>query len=68
MDKNYNSMEEVRQDLKILRLKRDISLAELESKKIEVEESFAMSNILSTVVEGVKKYGVFFLIKKLFRL
>lgn len=65
MKNNYNNLKEVKRDLKILRLERDISLAELEGLKSEVQNEFTPNNMLMYAIEGVKKYGIFFLIKKL---
>lgn len=65
--KYYRTLEEVREDLKILKLKRDISLAELENYKLEMEESLRPLKIVAYIANTLKSYGVFYLIRKLLK-
>ena len=65
--KHYRTMQEIRDELKILKLRRDISLAELESSKMEMEESLRPLKILAYAVNILKRYGTLFLLRKLLK-
>lgn len=62
----YSTLEEVKKDLHVLRLERDISLAELENKKLEMEQGLSTFNILTTAFDALKKYGAVYLIRRIF--
>lgn len=65
--KQYTSMEDVKYELKAAKLRKDIALAELEGCKLEVEEQLRPFKLLSYAATALKKYGTFYLIRKLFR-
>lgn len=65
--KTYNSIEEIDYDLKRLKLERQIGLEELKGIKGEFAESFKPINWVNTVLKIAAKYGIFVLLKKLFR-
>ncbi|MBC31801.1 MAG: hypothetical protein CMH48_13275 [Muricauda sp.] len=65
--RQYKTMEEVQLALKAARLQKDIALAELEGSKLEVEEQLRPFKILSYATTALKKYGTFYLIRRLFK-
>lgn len=65
--KQYCTMQEVKDDLKILKLRRNISLAELEGSKTEMEESLRPIKLLAYAANTLKKYGTLFLLRKLLK-
>lgn len=67
MNKNqYNSIAEIKQDLKILRLKRDISYELLHENKEDFEELLTPMTLLNKFLGPVKKIGIAYLLKKIF--
>ena len=67
MHKIYRNLEEIDLDLQTLQLQRQIALEELKYTKYELKESVTPSNWVSSVLSFVKKYGVLYLAKRLFR-
>ena len=65
--KTYTNLEEIDFDLKRLGLEREIALEELKGLKQEVKEDLRPYNWLSTGLSIIKKYGIFYLIRKVFR-
>lgn len=65
--KCYRSMKEVKEDLKILKLRRDINLVELHTSKLEMEDRIRPLKTLVYIAGTLKKYGAFFLIRKLLK-
>lgn len=63
----YNSFEEIDQDLKRIRLERNIAWEELKLSKNQITEQFSYSNWMNTVAKGIGKYGFYLLIKKFIR-
>lgn len=63
--KCYRTLQEVREDLNILKLKRDISLAELEHSKLALESSLRPLNIIVHLGKTLKRYGFLYLLRKL---
>lgn len=65
--KTYNSFEEIDYDLKRLKLERQIGLEQLKGVKSEFAESLKPMNWISSILKIAGKYGIFVLLKKLFR-
>ncbi len=62
----YNSFEEINTALKTLSLKRQIALEELKYTKNSLKEDLAPYQWANTALNAAKKYGVLYLIKRLF--
>ncbi|KZS38868.1 hypothetical protein AWE51_14910 [Aquimarina aggregata] len=67
MKKTYTSFKEIEQDLRKLNLQRQIHLEEVKLIKSEFKEELQPYQWVSTIFSAVKKYGTFYLIKKLFK-
>ncbi|PKV50223.1 hypothetical protein ATE84_2275 [Aquimarina sp. MAR_2010_214] len=67
MDKTYTSFKEIEQDLRKLNLQRQINLEEIKLLKSEFKEDLQPYQWVSTLLSAVKKYGIFYLIKRLFK-
>lgn len=67
MKKRFTTMKEVKEELRVLRLQRDIDMAQLENKKLQMENGLTTYNVVTTLFDALKKYGVYFLIKKIFK-
>ncbi|MEZ4803410.1 MAG: DUF6327 family protein [Gelidibacter sp.] len=65
--KTYTSFKEIEHDLKRLKLERQIGLEQLKSVKGELAEDLKPKNWISTAVSFGWKYGLFVLMKKLFK-
>lgn len=65
--KRYTNFEEINLDLKRLNLERQIALEEIKGLKQEVKEDLRPYNWLSTALSAIKKYGIFYLIRKILR-
>ncbi|WP_340201858.1 DUF6327 family protein [Ascidiimonas sp. W6] len=65
--RKYNSFEEIERDLKKLDLERQIAKEQMISLKYHFQESLSPYNWILTTLEAVKKYGIFFLIKRMFK-
>ena len=65
--KHYQSFEDIENDLKRLKLERQIALEELKLLKNEYKEDLKPVNWLSPSLKIAGKYGLFFLIKRIFR-
>lgn len=63
----YNSFEEIENDLKRLDLERKIAKEEMIGLKYEFQERMSPYYWLVTLLNAVKKYGIFFLLKKLLK-
>jgi hypothetical protein len=66
-NKSYESLAEIKQDLKILKLKRDISKELLYENKEGFENYFAPASLMHKILSPVKKLGIAYLIKKIFK-
>ncbi|WP_378175474.1 DUF6327 family protein [Aquimarina sp. SS2-1] len=67
MRKTYHSFEEIERDLKTYSLQRQISLEELKLLKSELKEDLQPNQWVLTLFSAVKKYGIYYLIKRLFK-
>ncbi len=67
MEKTYTSFKEIEQDLRKLNLQRQICLEEMKLLKSEFKEDLQPYQWVSTIFSAVKKYGIFYLIKRLFK-
>lgn len=65
--KTYKSFEEIDLNLKRLRLERQIGLEEMKGIKGEFSNNLQPMNWVSTAASFAGKYGMFILLKKLFR-
>ena len=63
----YNSFEEINTELKRLNLERQIAIEELKLTKNHIKDDFGPLNWVNTLLQVFKKYGFYFLLKKLFR-
>lgn len=65
--RKYNSFEEIERDLKKLDLERQIAKEQMIGLKYSFQESLSPFNWLLTTLEAVKKYGILYLIKRIFK-
>ncbi|HLT32292.1 MAG TPA: hypothetical protein VKZ98_00750 [Aquaticitalea sp.] len=65
--KTYRSLEEIEHELKRLSLERQIGLEQLKGIKGEFADDLKPKNWVGTAVSFGWKYGLFLLLKKLFR-
>ena len=65
--KTYNSFDEIGIELKRLNLERKIAWEEIKQSGNKVQEDLTPYNWIMPIIGGVKKFGIFFLLKKLFR-
>lgn len=65
--KTYNSFEEIDYDLKRLKLERQIGFEQLKGVKGEFAESLKPMNWINSLLKIAGKFGIFILLKKLFR-
>lgn len=63
----YKNFEQIEYDLKRLDLERKIAMEEFKGLKQEVKQDLSPYSWLSTVLSFVKKYGILYLIRKIFR-
>lgn len=63
----YNSYEEIDRDLLALDLQRRIAMEELKFTKYEFQESVAPNKWADTLLSALKKYGIFYIIKKILK-
>lgn len=62
--KSYNSLKEIQSELQVLQLQRDIQLEELKLTRHQLKDDLSPANWISTIFNGVKKYGVLMLLRK----
>ncbi len=65
--KTYNSFEDIELDLKRLSLERQIGIEQMKAVKNEFAEDLKPLNWVSTAVKVAGKYGLFVLLKKMFK-
>lgn len=65
--KRYHTMQEVQKDLKILKLQRDIALAELEGTTLDLEERIRSLKAFVYIGNLLKKCSTLFLLRKFFK-
>ena len=64
---DFTSIKEIKQELKILRLKKDINLEALKSNKTDFEDFMQPLTIANRILGPLKGFIFAFLLKKLFR-
>ncbi|MEW2922515.1 hypothetical protein AB1A65_13650 [Muricauda sp. ANG21] len=64
---DFASMEEIKQELKILRLKKDINLESLKSNKNAIEDFFEPLTVANRILSPIKGFLFAYLLKRLFR-
>ena len=62
--KNYQSFNDIEQDLKRLKLERHIALEEMKLSKNKFKDNFSQKNWLNLAVEAAGKYGFYVLFKR----
>ncbi|GAA4271989.1 DUF6327 family protein [Aquimarina gracilis] len=67
MEKTYTSFKEIEQDLRKLNLQRKIALEEMKLLKFELKEDLQPYQWVSTLLSAIKKYGIFYMIRRIFR-
>ncbi len=67
MNTTYTSFKEIEQDLRKLNLQRQIAVEEMKLLKTEFKEDLQPYQWLSTALSAIKKYGIFYLVRRLFR-
>ena len=65
--KTYNDMESVTQDLKILKLERDIAWEEIKAVKEEYKTDLQPYNWIQSGLKLVSKLGFVMMLKKFFK-
>ena len=65
--KNYNSLEEISNELQLLSLKREIHLEELKLTKHQLKEDLSPANWINTGIKAIKKYGILMLLRKIIK-
>lgn len=67
MKKKYQSFNEIQADLKKLYLEKEIAYEELKIVKRDFEDYLKPINWLHSTLKTISKYGVIFMIKKMFK-
>lgn len=67
MMRSYRNKTEISRDLKILRLKRDISIEELKLVKSHFKEDLSFSSWIQTGIKYAGKIGFYKLMRKLIK-
>ncbi|WP_344923868.1 DUF6327 family protein [Aquimarina addita] len=67
MEKIYTSFKEIEEELKMLKLQRQISIEEMKLLKSEFKEDIQPYQWVATIASAVKKYGIFYLIKRILK-
>ncbi|MGR7813770.1 DUF6327 family protein [Lacinutrix undariae] len=62
--KHYNSLKEIQSELHLLQLQREIQLEELKLTRHQLKDDLSPANWISTIFNGVKKYGLLMLLRK----
>ena len=65
--KKYRNQEEINADLKRLNLERQIAWEEIKGLRYELEEDLQPYNWLHTALSVTKKYGLFYLMRKILK-
>ena len=61
----YNSFDEIDFELKKLNLERKIAWEEIKQSGNRVQENLTPNNWIMPILGGIKKFGIFFLLKKI---
>ncbi len=64
---DFASIKEIKKELKILRLKKDINLETLKSNKADFEDFFQPLTVANRIFSPVKGFVFAYLLKRLFR-
>ncbi|WP_036385743.1 hypothetical protein [Muricauda sp. MAR_2010_75] len=64
---DFESMKEIKQELKILRLKKDINLEALKSNKNAIEHFFEPLTVANRILSPIKGFLFAYILKRLFR-
>lgn len=67
MKKRYNNNQEIINELKKLRLKRDISVEEIKLIKEQLKEDLSIANWLKTLATNLGKLGVYNFAKRIMK-
>lgn len=65
--KTYNSFEDIEFELKRLKLERQIGLEELKGLKGDLADNLKPAQWIGTATKFAWKYGLFLLVKKIFK-
>ncbi len=65
--KTYQSFEEIEYNLSRLKLERKIALEEMKLLKVELVEDLSPPIWVSTIANVAGKYGLFYLVRRLFK-
>ncbi len=65
--KEYQSFEEIEQDLKRLSIERKIALEQMKLSKNKFTNNLKQKNWLSLVIDVAGKYGFYVLLKRFFK-
>lgn len=65
--KKYNSKDQINEELKRLTLERQIAWEEIKGLRYELKEDLEPYNWVNTAISALKKYGLLYMIRKLFR-
>lgn len=65
--KEYTSISEIKQDLKILKLRKEISYELLNGNKEDIQDTMQPLTLLNKIVGPFKKIIIAYLIKKVFK-
>ncbi len=65
--KSYTNFESINLDLKRLKLERQIALEEIKGIKNNFQEDLQPYNWINTALSAAKKYGFYYLIKKILK-
>ncbi|NJB37707.1 MULTISPECIES: hypothetical protein [Flavobacteriaceae] len=64
---DFNSLAEIQQELKILRLRKEINVELLKSSKDDIEHYFQPMTLAHKIISPVKKIVIAYLLKKVFK-
>ena len=67
MKKQYSSFEEIDRDLKLYQLQREVAMEEAKNIRYQLQHDLSPANWFSTALSAIKKYGILYLIKRIFR-
>ena len=65
--RTYNSFDEIDFELKRLNLERKIAWEEIKQAGNKVQDNLTPNNWIMPIYNGFKKFGIYFLLKKLFK-
>ena len=65
--RNYNSFEEIDFEIKKLNLERKIAWEEIKHSGNKVQEYLDPYNWIVPIISSIKKFGILFLLKRIFK-